>query len=373
MKTSDVDALARLLDGDAPDPEAVTGQARTLAAVATALQPRPMLAPPQFKAELRDLLLTARPPSAYERVLATWDRTTERWRYSARIAAASAAAALALSTGGVAVAATHAMPGDLLYPVKLTLEDLRLLLVRDPATRGVTHLDHAEIRVREARHAAEADDHPPAARALREGDISTRRGAQTLLVVYAEFGDTQALDQLATFSRQQRARIGGLSPILRAESAVAAADSLVVLDRIDARLAVLREFCPVCGERGSGRDDGSFDFTYIPPADEDFDACPCAPRAQAGTDAAPAPAAPDVVEQAVEPAERSSPPRGESTEDAPSPPPAPESEPRKDDPPPQDEPSVVEEVLEEVIRQVPPLPQPLSPGGETGTSDAAIP
>jgi hypothetical protein len=372
MKTSDVDALARLLDGDAPDPGAVTDQTRTLVAVATALQPRPVRAPSEFKAELRDTLLASHPPSAYERALLTWDRTTERWRYSTRVAAASAAAALALSTGGVAVAATQAMPGNLLYPVKLTLEDLRLMLVRDPAVRGVHHLDHAEIRVHEARHAAEADDHPRAARALREGDTSTRSGAQALLAVYAELGDTEALDQLATFSRHQRARIGGLSPLLRAESAVAAADSLVVLDRIDARLAVLREFCPACGERGSGRNAGSFDVTYIPPADEDFDACPCAPRAQAGAKATPlAPAAPDVVQQAVEPAEPSSPPPSAPAEDvAPEPRPAPEAEPG-DDPPPQSEPSVVDEVLEEVIRQMPPLPEPL--GDETGAPDTATP
>jgi hypothetical protein len=371
MKTTDVDALARLLDGDPPTGEAVTGQTRALVTVATALQPRPISAPPGFKAELRDLLLTARPPSLYERTALRWDRATERWRYSVRVAAASAAAAMALSTGGVAVAATHAMPGDLLYPVKLTIEDLRLLLVRDPASRGIHHLDHAEHRVHEARHAAEAGAHPPAARALREGDDSTRKGAQALLVVHAEADNEQALEELATFSREQRARIDALSPILRGESAVAAADSLVVLDRIDARLQVLRDFCPACGERGPQSGGDGFDFTYIPPADEEFDACPCAPRAQSGGGVTPIPpTAAEVVEQAVDAVD---PGRETTSEPADQAPPAdPEPQPDDEAPAPEEEPTVVEEVLEEVLRQVPPAPEPPLPGSESDVPGAVL-
>jgi diguanylate cyclase (GGDEF)-like protein len=62
---------------------------------------------------------------------------------------AAALLVLAVGTGPVMVLAEVARPGDLLWPVKLRVEDLRLGLERDPAGDVVLHLAFASRRVEE--------------------------------------------------------------------------------------------------------------------------------------------------------------------------------------------------------------------------------
>ncbi len=60
--------------------------------------------------------------------------------------------ALAVLTGGTAAtvyAADQAVPGDALYAVDLTVEQIQLALARDPATKAQLHLRFAEERVAE--------------------------------------------------------------------------------------------------------------------------------------------------------------------------------------------------------------------------------
>src|SRR5687767_3578915 len=108
MNNRDYDAFARLLDGDLPHGEA-TAEARVLSAFAKALESSAVVPRMESKADLRMALVEAAreqasAPSLLSRMRQTFDDSTSRWRYSMRAAAASGAAAMALSSGGVALA-----------------------------------------------------------------------------------------------------------------------------------------------------------------------------------------------------------------------------------------------------------------------------
>lgn len=286
MTRSDVDALARLLEGNLSHAEAAQ-RARPLVGLARALQSSAVVESPapEFKAELRfRLVAEARAlqgaPSLLSRVRGSLDGTAARWRHSTRLATATGVTALLLSGGGVAAIATErALPGDLLYPAKLALEDWRLTLASDEAARGALLLTYAAARVDEARVMAEAGDEQAAAQALREADETARAAARTLISSFERSRDPKLLDWLAGFAAQQRGRVAALTDLLHAEARAAAQDVLVALERIEQRVAVVGG-CPTCGQddrRALPRSGAGFDFGDVPPAREPFQACPCAP------------------------------------------------------------------------------------------------
>lgn len=300
MNRTDVDALARLLDGDPTLNGEATEETRLLGRLAHELSTQPVKTValrPELKAALRaELIETARrqatDPTLLARLREGIRAAALRWRYSSRMAAATGATALALSSGGVAVAADQAQPNDMLYPVKLVLEDMRVALVRDDASRGQRHLAHAAERIEEAEAAATDRNDAGAAVALYHADVSTRRGAGDLIRTYQRDGDPAHVATLGEFADEQRARLRGLSPLLGGEALQAARDLVVALERIEVRMLAVTGTCDGCA-RGPGGGDG-FDFATIPPADADFLPCRCV---LPGTGSAPEPLAPADAEE----------------------------------------------------------------------------
>lgn len=293
MNSRDYDAFARLLDGDLPDGEA-TAEARILSGFAQALQASAAMPRMESKDQLRVALVEAArqqasAPSLLGRMRQTFDDTTSRWRYSMRTAAASGAAAMALSSGGVAVAAHRAMPDDPFYSVKLAFEDVRLAFIGDPVARAEQLFAYANQRLLEAEIAAADGDMASVQRALVEADASSRSAAGYIIRASQDRGDPALLALLDSFSEAQRRRLAALLPLLKGEAATAAEDAMVGLRRISQRVAVLSGTCADCGAqpgtspagRSGKRDtavaseDPDFDFAHIPPASEPFAACPC--------------------------------------------------------------------------------------------------
>ncbi|MBA2576145.1 MAG: hypothetical protein H0V05_05800, partial [Euzebyaceae bacterium] len=176
LKRAEIDQLARLLDGDSLLDEGVLPGARELVALAGVLQTATLPVPrPEFRLDLRTRLVTAAReqasgPAFLDRIREAVGGAGTRWWYPARLAALAVTAVMALSGGGVAVAAERALPGDVLYTVKLQLEGVRLALTWDDVARGRRMLSYAEDRLAEARTAAEAGDLEGAAVALRAAD-----------------------------------------------------------------------------------------------------------------------------------------------------------------------------------------------------------
>ena len=294
MNVRDYDAFARLLDGDLPEGEA-TAEARVLSGFAQALQASAAVPRMESKDQLRMALVEAAraqaaTPSLLTRMRQTVDDTTSRWRYSMRAAAASGAAAMALSSGGVALAAHRAMPDDLFYGAKLAFEDIRLAFISDPVARAEQLFAYANQRILEAEIAAAEGDMASAQRALAEADTSSRSAAGYLIRASQDRGDPSLLTLLDDFAEANRKRLAALLPLLSGDAVTAAEDAMVGLRRISQRLAVLSGPCAECGAqpgtKPGGRSaqgkreaaaaaDPDFDFADIPPASEPFAACPC--------------------------------------------------------------------------------------------------
>lgn len=412
MKNIDFDALARLLDGDLPDGEA-TAEARALSSVAKVLEASAVQPRMEHKSELRMALIEAAreqasAPTLLARLRGAVDDSTRRVRYSMRMAAASGAAAMALSSGGVALAAHRALPSDAFYGVKLVFEDIRLAFIGDPVERGEQLLAYAEQRLAEAELSARNGDMAGARRALAEADVSSRTAAGFIIQASQDRGDPSLLAILDDFSRVHRKRLTALLPMLWGEAATAAQDAMTGLRRISQRVAVLSGPCTRCDRetakaragaerRGdnSGPDavaaaDPDFDFSNIPPASEPFAPCPCTTgpnaadaepatkpkktvknRTGAGTGSVAAPA--DEVPDASEPADPD--PRDPKDPKDPDPKPEPPPPPPRDDderpelPGPLEEPvdeveEDVDKVVKDVLKELPtPLPDlPGDPG-----------
>jgi hypothetical protein len=282
MRKSDAEALSRLLE----EGGAAAGGDRSvpaLAALAQALEastPRPDEA---FKSELRAMLVeearahTPATPGILPRVRSRWQNAVERTRYSTRLAAGGVATAFALSSGGgMALAAEHALPHQPLYGIKLVLDEARATLPFDRVVEGERHLANAEERIDEAERSVALAGGHSVSRALNASASSARKGAAALIRTYQDEGDEATVERLAEFAAVQSHRVELLAAQLQGEDAAAARDSLVVLERIEARLVAIG-VCAPCGSVAAPRPGRAFDFSEIPPADQPFTPCPCEP------------------------------------------------------------------------------------------------
>lgn len=282
MANKQAEALARLLEDRSPAVGEGPAELRALRALAGSLHaatPRPDDA---FKGELRAMLIeearvlqAAAAPRILPRVRAQAATAMERWRYSTRVAAASLSAALAFSGGGaVAVAAERALPSDAFYSVKLALDEARAGLRFDVVARGERHLANASQRIDEAEQSTALGDQDGAALALNESTDSARKGAKALIDGYAARGDQAIVQTLEDFAESQGRRVRVLAARLDGEAARAARGSLIVLERIEARLVAIGG-CEACTGTQTPPDGEAFDMSDIPPADQPFQPCPC--------------------------------------------------------------------------------------------------
>jgi len=127
-------------------------------------------------------------------------------KLSTRLAVLILALAVVLTTGGIASVSAHALPGDVLYPIKRTIENTRLLLTQDPVQR-----ERIEAQLR-AERAAEVRS------VLQEGRTAP-----------VEFWGT--LEQ----TDQQTWQVGGFTVQVDADTQVAGAVQAGMLLHIQAR------------------------------------------------------------------------------------------------------------------------------------------
>ena len=187
------DLLEDLLQGEAlPDADAPDGLDE-LAMLADLIADSAVVEPVVMRAEARNDIrnqlirhanqLNAQPPPLLTRVRDAVTGRAERFAYSSRAALAGGTAAMVLSTGGMAAAATNSLPGDLFYGLKLAGEDVALSFADPGVPRGTGLLDQAWNRLEEAATAAERDEQAVSADAMRLADEHTRDGAQEYLTV----------------------------------------------------------------------------------------------------------------------------------------------------------------------------------------------
>ncbi len=223
MSRADVDRLAALLEADPAD--APEGEDRQLTLLASALRqaaPEPVAMRAEARSELRaQVLRAAREQKAEAPLLTRMRERVERMRYSAGFATGTGVAAMTLSMGGVAGAAELAGPGDLLYGVKLQIEDARLALTRDDVARGERAVSYAFDRLDEATAAAQDGRDADAAHAIDGATDRMAEGTDHLVAA----GLTDPLRQLSADVDAQQQLLQDLRPLLGADG-LAAADAL---------------------------------------------------------------------------------------------------------------------------------------------------
>ena len=245
-----------LTTGRAPDPATPSGR-RTAALldVAVALRsiPGPAAQPSAaFRAQLRDRLdAEAAVLAAARAALPTQRRDTARLRTSdgapqatrtgrKRQVLAGTLAAVLVSGTAAAVISTTALPGDALYPMKRSIENVRGSVGSD-AARGAAALHAARERLDEAEALVlrgQEGDVDEARSVLLEFGAGARAGSALLLDEYAADGDPAHLREVRDFAVDTAPRLERIRE--------AAPDSLH--PTIDALLALLGDLGVGLGE-----------------------------------------------------------------------------------------------------------------------------
>ncbi|AYG81275.1 hypothetical protein DWB77_03417 [Streptomyces hundungensis] len=211
-----------------PAEQAETGRLLTLAGGLGEL-PKPEM-DPQVKVEQRTLLMAemermfaggaaADPQVPEQRTGRGAHRATSlrklrpRSRWSKGIAAGGLSIGVAAGAfSGVAAASSDALPGDSLYGLKRGMEDLKLTMADDDASRGVLYLDQASTRLSEARRLMERGragdlDHEQLGevrRALSGMEHDASEAHRLLHQAYARDGSLEPIAALNSFSEAHR-------------------------------------------------------------------------------------------------------------------------------------------------------------------------
>ncbi|WP_461005709.1 DUF5667 domain-containing protein [Streptomyces capparidis] len=154
---------------------------------------------------------------------------------------------------GAAVASSDALPGDTLYGLKRSMEDLRLTMADDDTDRGEVYLDMASTRLKEARRLMDRAKSGPldedqlgdVRRALSGMHDEAARGHDLLSRAYQQGGSLQPIEKLASFSDTQRRHWSELSPLLPEQLSQIRDNVSSVLDAIEQDVIPLRALLPV--------------------------------------------------------------------------------------------------------------------------------
>ncbi|GAB2894721.1 DUF5667 domain-containing protein [Streptomyces deserti] len=189
-----------------------------------------------------------------------------RFRPRSRLAKGLTAGGLSVGVaagafGGVAAASSDALPGDSLYGLKRSIEDVKRGLADGSDERGRVYLDQASTRLSEARRLMERDrggplDHESLGeirRALSGMRHDASEGHRLLREAYERDPDSlspiQALD---AFSRSHRDAWGALRDRLPVQLGDVSEQVSSVFDAIDEDVAPLQSLLPQPPAQGSG-------------------------------------------------------------------------------------------------------------------------
>lgn len=244
------------LAGRTPSTDAPADLAE-LVSVATSLREAPRVAPrPEFSAELRERLMAAaaQEMAASSTADATVARLTVRQpsqrTRDRRLSAAVGALAVVGATTSMAVASQGALPGDTLYPIKRTIEDVRTGFTVGNDAKGSSLLAQADSRLAEVSELSKRD------RSARDADIEkalasfseqATEASDLLLTDYQQSGDSTSLEDLRVFAAESITELSRLEAIIPESARDALADAAKTLLTIDQAAA---NACPTCTQGG---------------------------------------------------------------------------------------------------------------------------
>jgi hypothetical protein len=166
-------------------------------------------------------------------------------RNNRRLGTAAASLVIIGGTAGMAAAASGALPGHALYPVKLGVEQADAALHLSNAGKGKALLGQASTRLEEVLR-LQAQGSPDSALVASTVDAflsDAETGSDRLFAAYEDSGDTRDIEAVRAFTAQQMDTIGALFGTSRSTDAllVDAADALADID------SHARTLCAECG------------------------------------------------------------------------------------------------------------------------------
>ena len=141
----------------------------------------------------------------------------------------------ALALSGVSMASNGAAPGDPLYGVKRSNEQVQVALAGSDANRGRLHLEFAKVRLVEARQV----DSGRVGAVLADMDSEVTDGARLVFTAALSGRDLTAIDSVRSFAQQQRTDLVALAADV-ASAATPARGSLDLLARVETRADLMQ-------------------------------------------------------------------------------------------------------------------------------------
>jgi len=243
---SDEDTFAAVLEGlpiEAPE------EIRSLVTVAAALEPAHLPMPdPAFRFQLRNQLvdLASGRSSVGARARNRFVAFNDRMRRNLRVIVSTGLAAAILAGGGATLAAaSSALPGDVLYPVKLFRESAQLA-VSSGAWEGLKRLQFARTRLHEIQGLEDRGTKNPDLyiATLDRMDSLTQTGS-TLLIEAVRHGAKPAiLQRVNGFASVQEQDLQALFSSMPVGALPAARASLVVLQLVTRTVNNVLSGCP---------------------------------------------------------------------------------------------------------------------------------
>jgi hypothetical protein len=229
-------------------PTAVQGRYADLLETVEVLRAQPEVLPRQeFVDDLRSRLMTAAEteldadPAVVRRLQPT--RPTTRRR---RLGTVAASLVIVGGSAGMAAAASGALPGEPLYPIKRGLEEAGVAVRLGEANKGEALLDQAATRLREVRElqAQGSPDTDQVARTLAAFQDAADDGSQKLFASYEDGGETEDITTVRDFTAEEMTEVAAL-----ARSAAPELDALLV-DAADTLADIDQQARALCGSCG---------------------------------------------------------------------------------------------------------------------------
>ncbi|HZX06963.1 DUF5667 domain-containing protein [Kribbella sp.] len=172
--------------------------------------------------------------------------TDIRRRQGRKIRLVASTAALVLLGGGIgsAAAAQQAMPGDTLYGMKRSIENVATNVGVGDDSRGRRDLEHAMTRLSEVRELTDNGGSAGTINAtLDDFSAQARKGVSRLLASYQQNSDASSISAITSFITSARQALVGATPNLPPESLKSGVEALATIEQL-AQLTTAA--CPKC-------------------------------------------------------------------------------------------------------------------------------
>jgi hypothetical protein len=202
------------LSGRAPHDEHVADLVRFAESLCEAAVVEPSAA---FRLSLRSQLMTeaatvlvpAPPAPAAPRVIKTAAPARPVRR---RVATVTAALVASAGAAGIVASSASAVPGEMLYPVKRSVESVELQLHRDDASRGAFQLAQASERLAEARSlSADGQRSDLIAETLDDFAAAAADGSGKLFTAFNDSGEESRIRKVNDFAATSTVGLSALS------------------------------------------------------------------------------------------------------------------------------------------------------------------